>query len=153
MSIKLTPHADALKPFLDSLPPPFHWRFETPQEAAGVNEGVDALNQQGVRDCMSLAEKEKLAGNKAYGRNDRAAALKAYGKALGYVVDVLAQKPKPEEEKKAIKLRAICYANRSATHSMPGAGMNHKKALEDGRAAEEIDPTYAKAFVVLSINV
>lgn len=150
VSIKLTPHAETLKPFLDSIPEPFHWRFESPQEAEGVHDGVHALNEQGVKDSMALAEKSKVTGNQAFSRKDRDVALKAYGEALGHVVDVLSQKPDPEKEKKAIRLRAICHANRAATHMLAGTGLNPQKALADGKAAENVDPSYAKACVFSS---
>lgn len=147
ISVKLTPHIAAIKPFLDSLPAPFRWRLETRQEAEGVHEGVHALNQQGVQTGLVLAEKAKTAGNKAFSQKDRRSAIKAYSEALSHLVDVLSQKPNDEDEKKAINLRAICFANRAATYLVPGDGMNLKKALEDGKAAEAINPSYAKAYI------
>jgi len=149
ISVKFTPHMAAIKPFLDSLPAPFHWRLETRQEAEAVHEGVHALNQQGVQVGLDLAEKAKIAGNKAFSQKDRRSAIKAYSEALSHLVDVLSQKPNDEDEKKAVNLRAICFANRAATYLVPGDGMDLKKALEDGKAAEDTHPSYAKAYVPL----
>lgn len=149
VSVKLTPHIAAIKPFLDSLPAPFHWRLETQQEAEGVHEGIYALNQQGVQAGLDLAEKAKTAGNKAFSQKDRRSAIKAYNEALSHLVDVLAQKPNDEDEQKAVNLRAICFANRAATYLVPGDGMDLNKALEDGKAAEGVNPSYAKAYVLL----
>lgn len=148
ISLKLAPHIAAIKPFLDSLPAAFHWRLETQQEAEGVHDGIYAFNQQGVQAGLVLAEKAKTAGNKAFSQKDRRSAIKAYSKALSHLVDVLAQKPNDEDEKKAINLRAICFANRAATYLVPGNGMDLKKALEDGKAAESVNPSYAKAYVL-----
>lgn len=115
---------------------------------------MGCTNEQGVKDSMALAEKSKMSGNQAFSRKDRNAALKSYGEALGHVVDVLSQHPGPEEEKKANRLRAICYANRAATHMMPGTGQDPQKALADGKAAETVDPSYTKrwAFFILAFN-
>jgi len=148
VSIKFTPHIAAIKPFLDSLPAPFRWRLETRQEAEDVHEGVHALNQQGVEASLLLAEKAKTAGNKAFSKKDRQSAIKAYSEALSHLVDVLSQKPNDEDENQAVNLRAICFANRAATYLVPGNGMDLQKALEDGKAAESVNPSYAKAYVL-----
>ncbi|KAH9483734.1 Small glutamine-rich tetratricopeptide repeat-containing protein 2 [Psilocybe cubensis] len=144
IAFKLTPHAETLKQFLDSIPQPFYWRFETRDEAQGVRDGVHDLNEQGVKDSMALAEHAKLRGNQAFSRKDRDSALKSYAEALRHIVDVLSQRPGPEEKTKATRLRAICYANRAATHMLPGTGQDPQKALADGKSAETVDPTYGK---------
>lgn len=149
IAIKLSPHANALKPFLDSLPAPFHWKIETPEEAQAVHEGVDDLNQKGVKNALTLAERSKAAGNKAFSQRDRKAALKAYTEALSYITNVLVQNPTPEDGVKVKKLQAICLANRAATYIIPGEGSDPEKALEDGKAAETADPTYSKAYAFL----
>ncbi|KAF4614920.1 hypothetical protein D9613_002768 [Agrocybe pediades] len=146
VSIKFAAHAEVLKPFLDSLPAPFHWRFETAQEAEIVDDGVHELNKKGVKIGMELAEKEKASGNKAFAKKDRKAAIEAYSAAVGHTTDVLSQKPDIKEQEKATKLRAVCLANRAAAQLLPGDDMNAKSALEDGKAAETLDPSYAKAY-------
>ncbi|KDR73474.1 hypothetical protein GALMADRAFT_612005 [Galerina marginata CBS 339.88] len=150
VSVKLQQHGAVLKPFLDSLPAPLNWRFETPEEAEGVLEGVHTLNEQGVREFMALAVKAKTTGNQAFTKKDRKAALDAYGEALGHIIELLSQKPDPDDEAKAVRLRAICYANRAATYLMPGEGSDFKKALQDGKASEEVDPSYSKAQATAS---
>ncbi|CAA7267660.1 unnamed protein product [Cyclocybe aegerita] len=147
ISIKLAPYVPVLKPFLDSLPAPFHWRVETREEAQGVNDGVHSLNEEGVRNGLVLAEKAKVVGNNAFSQKDRKAAVKAYGEALSWLLDVLAQKPDTADEEKAKKLQAVCYANRAAAYLIPGEGINLRKALQDGKDAEKADPGYAKAYV------
>ena len=147
IAIKLAQHADTLRPFLDSIPAPFRWRIETREQAQNVHDGVDDLNQKGIKNALELAERSKAEGNKAFARKDRQAALKAYEKALRFTNDVFAQKPVPEDEEKAKKLQAICYGNRAATYLLPGGGMDPKKALQDGQAAEKAAPNYGKAYV------
>jgi len=147
VSIKLSPHTASLKPFLDSLPAPFHWRFETRQEAQTVRDGVYRRNQKEIKDEMLLAEKFKLEGNDAFSKNDRVAALDAYKEALKHAVEALIRKPSHEDEDKAKRLQAICLSNRAATYMLPGEGLDAKQALADGRASERADPSYKKAYV------
>lgn len=123
--------------------------METRQEAEGLHEGVHTLNQQGVRDSMTFAEKSKTAGNKAFAQKERKAAVDAYTDAVDHLVDVLSQKPDDADEEKAKKLMAISYANRAAAYLLPGDGMDLDRALVDGKAAEKMDPTYSKAYACL----
>jgi tetratricopeptide (TPR) repeat protein len=133
VSIKLQQHAESIKPFLDSLPPPFHWRIETKQEAEGLHEGIHTLNQEGVRNSMAFAEKSKAAGNKAFAQKERKAAVDAYTDTIDHLVDALAQKPDAADEEKAKRLMAVSYANRAAAYLLPGDGVDLDKALADGR--------------------
>lgn len=134
-----------MKPFLDPLPAPFHWRLETREEAEGLSEEIHQLNVKGVVVSMELAEKSKLIGNTAFSRKERAAAIKAYTAAIEHLIDVLSMKPDLEEEAKAKKLLAICHSNRAATYLIPGVGQYANQALLDGKKAEKADPSYAKA--------
>lgn len=145
ISIRLQQHLPTLKPFLDSLPSPFHWRLETREEAEGLSEGIYQLNEKGVLISMDLAEKAKVVGNAAFSRKERPAAIKAYTEAIDHLLDVLSMKPDLEEETKAKKLLAICHSNRAATYLISGAGQDAKQALLDGQKAEKADPAYAKA--------
>ncbi|KAF8162969.1 hypothetical protein B0H34DRAFT_301903 [Crassisporium funariophilum] len=147
LSIKLQQHVSSLKPFLDSLPSPFHWRLETREEAEGLHNGVDALNQAGARNSMSLATKAKTTGNDAFHKQDRISALRAYSEALKHLIDVLCQKPDSELEGKAKKLQAVCYANRAAAYLIPGKGIDMNRALKDGQDSEKADPSYNKAYI------
>jgi hypothetical protein len=60
---------------------------------------------------------------------------------------VLTQRPNAEDEKKAKRQLAVCHANRAAAYLLPGAGLDAKAVLEDGKRAEDTDPTYEKAYV------
>ncbi|KAF4608780.1 hypothetical protein EYR40_001127 [Pleurotus pulmonarius] len=144
--LQLKQHADGLRPFLDSLPKPFHWRVETAEEAKNLHDGVDKLNQRGVKVSLNLAEKDKTAGNSAFQKKDRVAAIQFYSDAIGHLLDALSQKPMPSDEAKANKLMSVCFANRAATYLLPGDGIDLKKALADGESAEKADPDYGKAY-------
>lgn len=87
---------------------------------------------------------KKTIGNAAFSKQDRLGALKAYADAIEDASDALSQKPDVEDEKRAKKQLAICYANRAAAYLMVGAGSNPKMAIQDGKSAEEADPSYAK---------
>lgn len=147
ISIRLQQHLPTLKPFLDSLPAPFHWRVETREEAEGLSEGIHQLNVKGVVASMELAEKAKSVGNEAFSRKERAAAIKAYTEAIGHLIDVLSMKPDLDEEAKAKNLLAVCYSNRAATYLIPGAGQDVERALLNGKKAEMADPSYAKGYI------
>ncbi|PPR04978.1 hypothetical protein CVT24_010436 [Panaeolus cyanescens] len=146
ISIKFSQHVDALRPFLDSLPKPFHWRLETRQEAEGVRDGVDEINQKHIPMSMKLAEEAKLAGNQAFAAKNRPVAIKAYTEAINHLHDVMSQNPTEEQSSKAKKLMAICLSNLSATHLLPGTGQAAEPALKAGKTAEVADPSYAKAY-------
>ena len=145
LSIKFQQHVTALRPFLDSLPPPFHWRLETSEEADALHEGIHVENERGVKQGLDLAAKTKAIGNTAFATKDRAGALKAYTDAIEYLLDALSQKPDVNDTKNAKKQLAICHANRAAAYLITGEGMDLKKALRDGETAEAADPSYAKA--------
>jgi hypothetical protein len=147
ISSRLQQHKDNLRSFLDSLPKPFGWRFETREEAEEVTEGVWKLNEKGYKTCMEIAEREKAAGNKAFAANNRKAALEAYEKAIDALCDAARQALSLEEEKRVDRMIAICYSNRAATHMMPGVELDAQKALDDGQVAEKADPSYNKWFV------
>ncbi|EDR11276.1 uncharacterized protein LACBIDRAFT_293413 [Laccaria bicolor S238N-H82] len=145
--LQLQQHLPTLKPFLDSLPAPFHWRVETREEAEGLSERIHQLNVKGVVASMELAEKAKSVGNEAFSRKERAAAIKAYTEAIGHLIDVLSMKPDLDEEAKAKNLLAVCYSNRAATYLIPGAGQDVERALLNGKKAEMADPSYAKGYI------
>lgn len=147
LSIKFEQHAPDLKPFLDSLPAPFHWRVETKEEAQNLKEGIYELNADGCRKALVSADGFKASGNLAFGHKDRPAALKAYSSAISALTDVLTMAPDVKDEELAKKQLAICHANRAAAYLISGKGVDASKALEDGEAAEAVDPGYAKAWV------
>ncbi|KAG6909441.1 hypothetical protein DXG01_000426 [Tephrocybe rancida] len=147
LSIKFTQHVPHLKPFLDSLPKPFHWRLETAEEQNKVKEGIFELNEDGVRKALVAADKFKAAGNAAFTRKDRAGALKAYTSAINALIDVLSMNPGTEDEVRVKTQLAMCHGNRAATHLASGDDMDLKKAVEDGKSAEHWDAKYAKAYI------
>jgi len=147
ISIKFKQHLPDLKPFLDSLPTPFHWRLETQEEVENLKEGIWKLNEDGVRKALVSADKLKSAGNAAFTRKNRSEAVKAYSGAIDALTDVLSMTPDIEDEKKAKKQLAICYANRAAAYLISGAGEDPNKAIKDGKSAQQWDPTYSKAYI------
>ncbi|PSR75757.1 hypothetical protein PHLCEN_2v8874 [Hermanssonia centrifuga] len=145
IALKLSPHIDTLRPFLNSLPAPFEWRLETPEEAQEVAEGVYDRNKEGVLTGLSTAESEKTLGNQAVARKDRLKAVRHYTEAIECLQDARAQSPTEDELKKIKSLVSVCYANRAAAWLMEGTGQDPKKALEDAECAVRFDETYGKA--------
>jgi hypothetical protein len=148
LSSKLAQHAPALKSFLDSLPKPFHWRVETPEEAQGIADGIHARNRVGTKSGLEYAEECKARGNNAFTKKDRKGALEGYGDAINALKTAMAQKPDDAEEKKGYRMLAVCHSNRAATYLLPSTGQDAEKALKDGEQAEHFDPTYSKGYVV-----
>lgn len=103
------------------------------------------MNESGVARGLRLGADAKTAGNTAFAKKDRVRALKSYSIAIDHFMDALSQRPDVEDEKKAKTQLAICYANRAATHLLPGEGADPKAALEDGQRSEQTDPSYEKA--------
>lgn len=146
IAYKLSPHVDALRPFLDSLPAPFSWRLETPEEAEGVGSGVHNLNVKGIAKATKRAEEEKRLGNEAIGRKDRASAVKHYSEAYEFLADAIAQNPVDGEKRDIKRAMAICLANRAAAWLMEGEGQDAKTALTDAERATTFDENYGKAY-------
>ncbi|KII85079.1 hypothetical protein PLICRDRAFT_330928 [Plicaturopsis crispa FD-325 SS-3] len=118
VSIKFKPHVPNIRPFLDSLPPPFHWRLETLDEASTVSDGVYKLNEEGVRIAQDFAAKRKRTGDEAMAKGDRAAALKAYEEAIDNLADALLDNPNINEKD-----------IRNAKRQLIGCYTRHAKAL------------------------
>jgi hypothetical protein len=144
ISMKFAAHREALQPFLDSLPAPFSWDIETPEIAQTVNDAVDERMQQKFLQFMGAAEIAKAAGNNAFNSKDRRTALEQYTTAINRGWDASSVRPGTEQRKAAHKHMALCYANRAATHLLPGEDMNTEKAIEDSLQAEKYDPDYVK---------
>ncbi|EAU88152.1 hypothetical protein CC1G_03824 [Coprinopsis cinerea okayama7 len=147
ISSRLAQQAEGLRPFLDSLPKPFRWRLETREEAQAVADGVFDLNKKNYKAYMERAEKAKASGNKAFVSKDRDSALKAYTTAIEALEDAVGEAASDEEEKKAKQFLAVCFANRAATHLLPGALCDPEKALKDGKNSEKADPLYVKGYI------
>ncbi|KAI0694104.1 hypothetical protein BC835DRAFT_1030797 [Cytidiella melzeri] len=146
IAIKLSPHVDALRPFLDSLPAPFSWRVETPEEAAEVASGVHEKNVEGVALGLSTAQTEKALGNQAIASKNRSKAVKHYTEAIECLLDAISQNPTKEEKTKIEELLSVCHVNRSVAWMMEGSGLDPKKALKDAEDATLWNEDYAKAY-------
>ncbi|KAI0826083.1 hypothetical protein BC629DRAFT_47313 [Irpex lacteus] len=146
IALKLSPHVDSLRPFLDSLPAPFSWRVETPEEAAEVASGIYERNVKGVAQGLSTGQSEKSLGNQALASKDRQKALKHYTEAIESLQDAISQSPNAEEEKKIAELMSVCYTNRSAAWMMGGGGFDPKRALKDAEDGVKWNENYSKAF-------
>ncbi|CAL1709540.1 unnamed protein product [Somion occarium] len=143
---KLSPHVSALRPFLDSLPQPFSWRLETPEEAEEVAEGVHQKNRIGIAKGLQQAESEKALGNQAVARKNRDNAVKHYGEAIECLYNAWSQKPTEAETRKIKNLMSICLSNRAAAWLMEGVKRDPQKALKDAEEAIDRDPSYGKAY-------
>jgi hypothetical protein len=146
ISSRLIPHLALARPFLESLPAPFHWRIETAEQAEEVSEGVHQKNVEVVSKGRKLGADEKAVGNAAFAKQDRKGAIAAYSRAVDAYVEALSSKPDAASEKDSKRQLAICLANRAAAHLLAGEGVDAQAALEDGEAAAKVDPTYVKAY-------
>lgn len=148
VSLKLKPQFSEppITSFLDTLPKPFHWRFETEEERDDLADGIEAKNKDGSKKSYDIATKMKAEGNAAFARKEEATAIQAYSDAIDAAVDAFAQKT-DESEGPTKELLAICHANRAASYPLPGEEHDARKALEDGEEAERFNPAYAKAYI------
>ena len=94
---------------------------------------------------MESGAKYKVAGNTAFGKKDRGAAVEAYSQAIESHIGVLSQKPDDREEREARKQVALCYVNRAVAFLTEGDGLNAERALDDSKSALSFYPGYAKA--------
>lgn len=80
VSLKLKPQFSSpdIKTFLEGLPKPFHWRFETEEERENLADGIEDKNKQESEISLETAAQKKSEGNAAYVKKDGAAAIKAY---------------------------------------------------------------------------
>ncbi|KAI0698108.1 hypothetical protein BC835DRAFT_1269482 [Cytidiella melzeri] len=146
ITMSLTQHRPSLQPFLDSLPAPFTWDIETQEVAQMTRDAID--NQLHTKHLLFLAvaEAAKAEGNRAFNRKDRQTALKQYKEAIDRAWDAASLRPGTEDTAAAHRLMAVCYANRAATHLLPGEDADPSKALADSQIAEKYDPDYAKGY-------
>lgn len=128
--------------FLDGLPEPFHWRFETAEERDNLADAIDEENKEKSKLSLETAAQKKSEGNAAFVMKDGAAAIKAYSDAIECAINALALNA---EENTTNATLAILHSNRAAAHLLPGENESAKEALEDGEMAERYDPCYAKS--------
>ena len=148
VSLKLKPQFSepTIISFLDTLPKPFHWRFETEEERDDLADGIEAKNKEGSKKSYDIAIKMKAEGNAAFAKKEAATAIQAYSDAIEAALDAFAQKT-DESERPTNELLAMCHANRAASYLLPGEAYDARKALEDGEDAERVNPAYAKAYI------
>jgi hypothetical protein len=156
ISLRYKAHEEALKKYLDILPRPFTWRFETEEESRNVAAGLSDLNEQGIAIYRSRSETFKRLGNDAFKKKDRKAAVAAYTQAIDELEEALglAQLELDDEAKAdAKKALAVCYANRAAAWTIDGPGSDAGKAVEDGYASERMNKTYLKSCDFLAVSL
>ncbi|KAK1226657.1 hypothetical protein PQX77_010369 [Marasmius sp. AFHP31] len=136
-----------LRPFLDTLPKPFHWLVESREEEQRVKDIAHAQRQELMAKCMAMGNRYKEQGNQAFKAGKRDEALQLYQAAIDAVYKIWGGgDPDKEQERKAYRLIAMCYANRSAAWMIEGEGGDAEKALDAGKKAEHTDPGYAKGY-------
>ncbi|KAI0047343.1 hypothetical protein FA95DRAFT_1606143 [Auriscalpium vulgare] len=132
-TVEFAPHMPVLRPFLDSLPRPVSYHFETPP-----------LAEEFYKQSVAVADELKKKGNVAFAARDGAAALTAYMDAADHLCTALDKTPNANQDAAAKRLLVICYANCAAVYLLDGKGMDAALAL--GQEAEKADPTYAKGY-------
>ena len=148
LSVRFQRFAPALRPFLDSIPSPFAWRFETEEENRTVAAGRTELREKEFRIYFARSGESKQQGNEAFKKQDRKKAVEAYTMAIDEMHEALVVADLEDDVdavSDAHSALAICYANRAAAWCIEGNGMDAKKALEDGKSSENMNKTYAKA--------
>ncbi|KAI0042030.1 hypothetical protein FA95DRAFT_1610538 [Auriscalpium vulgare] len=147
------PHKFALTLLLNEFeyPPPFKWQI------------ADASDQQQYTPpdiftyLVGLANEMKGIGNGHFDGRRREDAVRSYTIALGDLDRAVALRPQ-RDDAPTRRLRAVLLANRAAAQLLMCDGGKTKDirvgwkdadavaALQDGRAAEEADPTYVKGY-------
>jgi len=97
---------------------------------------------------MEIFQELKEAGNAAYARNDRKAAIDSYKEAIGHLEKMLFKgvADAEEREKTVNEMTAVCYSNLAATRLIPGDGIDAEGAVADAELALKSDADYAKAY-------
>ncbi|KAI0309842.1 hypothetical protein OF83DRAFT_1071407 [Amylostereum chailletii] len=133
-----------LRPFFDSLPRPFSWKFDSGPRTQGSNKVglvIDVL--------INVGQGWKTTGNEAYAKKDIALALESYTHGiehLDYTLKEYGLKMKLDKSDTVRKLLAVFLANRAAVYLWDSKEFSPQKAEEDGRRSEDADPAYAKAY-------
>lgn len=149
ISLLLQRFNPALRSWLDTLPPPFTWRFETEEESRSVSSGISSLNEKGFDIHLGRSSQFKQQGNEAFKKKDRTGAVDAYAKAIDELEEALIfadMKGDVDAQSQVKSALAVCYANRAAAWCIEGAGIDANKAIDDGKLSEEMDKVYNKAY-------
>ncbi|XP_006464176.1 hypothetical protein AGABI2DRAFT_226231 [Agaricus bisporus var. bisporus H97] len=147
----LRKHAPILGPFLNTLPRPFSWAFES----------EDLLQLTSSRSLFSYdismgrAEECKDEGNKLFNKRDRHGAILAYTTAIDILMNAFRSDPNQKKNRDAEKLLAVCSANRAAAYLLPDSSQTGDmedlhEAWKDGEVAICTYPSYAKGYVRIS---
>ncbi|KAL1741699.1 hypothetical protein HDZ31DRAFT_44842 [Schizophyllum fasciatum] len=134
-----------IRPFLDSLPPPFSWRYESAAEAEEVLDGVYRKSTEVWEKSTKKASEAKARGNAAIKKGDKLQAIAEYTTAIEELEQALTQKQTVEKDKETASALAICHSNRAAAHLM-GPSSDLQKSLSDGEASVHYDANYAKGY-------
>ncbi|KAI0310340.1 hypothetical protein OF83DRAFT_881799 [Amylostereum chailletii] len=140
------PYLSILRPFLDSLPSPLRWTFETADIRAAEVVADELGHEFRGAKYLDLAEKCRSAGLLAYTKKNRAGALDAFARGTELAESALGEAGDPGQRAAAHRMIAVCLANRAGVYLVDGPGMNAKNALRDAQKAEGADPTYIKAY-------
>jgi hypothetical protein len=147
LTLNVKQHARAVRPFLDSLPKPFTWLVESEVLTNSIKEVSYTMSQLRFDGYIRLAQDLKEKGNESFGKGQRKAAVKAFKEGIVRCLEALNTNPSDEKEKGAVGLLAVLRSNLALTYLVPGEGMNARKALDVALAAENVCPSYAKAYV------
>jgi len=142
----LSPLVSSLRPFLDTLPRPFTWRVQTPNEANILASSVEEHRSGAVSRLLHAAETAKARGNVAFAGRVQSAALEEYSTAIEALVTASLQKATDAEMRRIKPLMSVCYANRAAVYLMEGPWRDAEEALKDAKEAVLRDADYAKAY-------
>ncbi|KAH9915214.1 uncharacterized protein B0H18DRAFT_1042181 [Fomitopsis serialis] len=142
----LSPHIDALLPFLDSLPSPFTWRLQPLDQVHGDVPVDPNVVESSIAKAIQRADEEKRLGNAAFGRKEKIAALDHYTKAHGLLADAAFRTLEREEKRQLTRSLAVCHANRAAAWLIEGTSQDAQNALRDAKQALDFDCDYGKAY-------
>jgi hypothetical protein len=116
-----------------------------PKEERYIASGMGLPDVNDVKNAMRRSAAAKTEGNTAFAQRRREPAPEAYSRTIEIYDAMVAQRLDPDHTADTNKQITICYANRAAAWLLDGPGFDAQKALEDGRVAEKVDPSYAKA--------
>jgi hypothetical protein len=146
-------HAQTLQPFLNTLPRPFSWAFESEDLLLTSSRSLFSYDIS-----MRRAEDSKVEGNKLFNRLDRNGAILAYTNSINILMSAFRSDPNRDKNSDAEKLLAVCSANRAAAYLTPSGGEaadveDLHEAWKDGEVAVSSDPSYAKGSIHHLITV
>ncbi|KAI0042031.1 hypothetical protein FA95DRAFT_1576005 [Auriscalpium vulgare] len=145
LSNAFLPHADALKPFLDTLPAPFSWTVS--------DAGLDAQDTPVFAKLELTAGKLNKTGGQYFRQERYADAVEASTDALKVLEHATALWPQLVSSS-TCRLRAALIINRTMARicwlddEEYGKDEGQWAVLRDAHAAEEADPTYLDGYLM-----